>query len=154
MSMSSKKLEVSISPLFYDALSEEFMPNTDPHLHTLGRLASATIQKGGVDILKDKGVLGDKYARHTYQPSWGNFRTSTVESSFVGKNHLAMDAIRLDQPWPFDALTITRTLDQDGEAITIFQDGGSRRYELELGEKLFLAREAVAHAAEIFFAKE
>lgn len=62
-----------VDPLFYEALSCEFIPPCSPEgrPHTLGRIASATFSKGQLGY-------GDRVREAIYTPSWAPAVRTTI----------------------------------------------------------------------------
>ena len=141
--MSIRPEDFTVRPLFYDALSGEFTPATDPRQHTLGRLAVATIKKGSYS-LQDSG----SYPAYSYTPSWAPEVTCEVDGVFTIGGRAILQGISLSR----DNDRSLYVRDYAGTAVDVIGGAEDMRYELELGEHLLVARQAVSAAAEAFFA--
>jgi hypothetical protein len=133
------------SLLFYDALSGEFYPATDPkhRAHTLGRLCVATFQKG-----ERTNAEPDKYR---YAPSWA---TGTMAVAGAERNGRAAN-LRLEnfeqQSWAvFEALTSPALF--NGPLIRITDSTGFHlTQQLRLGPELNEIRAIAADTAQEFY---
>lgn len=133
----------NFSGLFYDLLSGEFQPMSDPEgrKHTLARLAVATAIKGAF-YEKDLAGIGDVFI---YTPTWA----PDVEAVVFGpKNQDKITSFSLfssgDQALHFE--------DHDDQAIiecTLLNR--PEVVELKLSADFFVARTMVANLAEVFF---
>lgn len=138
---------LSIRPLFYDALSGEFNPATDPQRkHTLGRLIVATFLKGDTR-------LGHPYAdplEFTYRPSWASGVGSTIDCDQVDKTTFRVSDITLRSS--FGELLIADDTTMESARLLISTSNNREQYSLGLGKDLALAKSAVTKAANEFFA--
>jgi hypothetical protein len=154
---------LSVHPLFFDALSGEFIPTSDPQQrqHTLGRLAYAAFTKSDLIPADDMHVvntIGDPFMA-VYRPSWAPTVETTVTGSLEEDDH----AFRL---------TGIELLNEQGELLRIsnhyyneeqnsFQmklPGGRNgpvattvSGSLALGDGLSYARAKITQEAERFF---
>jgi len=142
-------------PLFYDALSGEFQPPSDEEgwLHTLGRLAYASVLKGE----KDWGSSREYIFR--YNPSWAASVIVTAKCyRGFDESLITLSSLLLDGPKPHSltvgsTLVIPRLEEEPPEfKLSVANDGvNAETYVLELGEKLNNAKVAVTEAAQEFF---
>ena len=145
--------DVTIRPLFYDALSGNFHPPKDPfgHAHKLSRLIVATTQKG-TDSLDRETILTN--VTYTYLPEWASGVTSKVDAIIPGEQSLAIVAgMHLHDESGEHSLSVEDVVDDDGHHLRLASElqGIGNYYPLELGKKLHVARLAVANAAQKFF---
>jgi hypothetical protein len=155
--------ELFLRPLFYDALSREFTPLSDPERrsHTLGRLAYAAFVKGDVVTTGFPQQIEGGWSK-VYSPSWApnvNARldgisvidpniASTENSTMYNVKSLCLEAN--DGNHYLDL--IDNTWHEDGtSAMLLATNGSERKLELELGRKLELARGTVVTHALSFF---
>ena len=141
-----------------DALSEGFAPNCDPdeRTHTLSRLAIAAHAEGSPTRIADTN-----YIDYDYIPSWARgvlVRISCEE--IAGHNMHLFDSMYLNRPFSAprdseiggDYLTVADNSVATPNSIelsTVEYDG--RVFELGLGDKLQVARLAIANAASRVF---
>jgi hypothetical protein len=131
--------------LFYDALSGEFHPATDPQhrAHTLGRLCVATFQNG-----ERTETEPDKYR---YPPSWAAGTMAVARASRNGQPA----SLRLETPeqqsWAvFEALTSPAVF--NGPLIRITDSTGFHlTQQLRLGPELNEIRAIAADTAQEFY---
>jgi hypothetical protein len=156
--MSKNETLLTINPLFYDALSGEFVPFGSKTKHTLGRLAVATFQKGKEpDISPLTHVYNEHYYEIAYNPSWAEdveSRVGCFEPAEMGHPQTLLRHVLLTKGnqrlWIVDE---TRTNPfNSGLRITRY---GTKQTEIsqpmKLGSELQAAREAVTQAAQEFF---
>jgi hypothetical protein len=145
----------SVNPLFYEALSAEFVSETDPlrRARTLGHLTIATSLKGESSLI-DLGFLNkditNTYPVFRYTPSWAPDITSRVDAEWTTIDRAVMKGILLKG---YDGRSLSvASLNCDGvQRLQIGHSKDSITYDLELGDKLIVARDAVAEAAKQFF---
>jgi hypothetical protein len=150
--MSGRPETLFVRPLFYDAISGEFTPPTDPlhGQHTLGRLAIASFIKGS----RVTNTPGSE--EYHYVPSWAENVDTWVDvlqdtPSFA--RHLTVLSLRNQQD-ESQILTIadTRyTRSSVDRGITITDTEGMQFLPLSLGEELAAARQLIAEKAQNFF---
>lgn len=141
--------------LFYDALSSEFKPPSDPEerLHTLGRLAYATARKGNEDV----GGFNLYKRSFRYVPSWA--ASCEVTAKYTRKFNetlLTLEDLELagseNNSLRIEALPVGDNPDDPEFRFTITDVAcNSETYDLELGCKLTVARTALAGVAQEFF---
>jgi hypothetical protein len=144
---------VLIHPLFYDALSGEFEPLSDPmgRKHTLGRLAFASCVKGEITDTHDLSdfTLLDR----TYSPSWAPAIKATV-SGDIGRD-------RLDET-TFTLRELSISTDQTAHNHLSIRENQHRgevfgveindsHFSVDLGESLLSVRSLIADEAQKFF---
>jgi hypothetical protein len=142
-----------IRPLFYDALSGEFSPPTDPlnRKHTLGRLAVATFIKGG--SVSENYVVNGFQATPViqYKPSWAEKVSSTI-SLEVDKNTMVHSLTQLDLRTSDRGLTvIDMRRGNKPRGIVLISNEGDQILPLDLDENLDAARLAVSEEAQKIF---
>ena len=167
--------QATIRPLFYVALSGEFLPPSDEEhrKHTLGRLLIATISKGSID---DWGRIRDENAPfsakhmsflHRYKPSW-----APVESTAITATETKVTHDSKHHRTEVSSLTIVglelRALESDAKLkvydntsssdnwlgvrlIFVSPESEVTTMPLSLGEELNVARASVADSAQAFF---
>ena len=136
--------------LFYDALSAEFRPPTDPQrgIHTLARLATAACENGTYDSVEDAYTYSPSWAEHSYvmvsQPDDERpFRTQLVLSDLYGR-------------WPRQ-VRFTNTASnaamgpRRNNLVIVDSDRTERVLPLELSQALREARSSVANAAQNYY---
>ncbi len=134
--------------LLVDALSEPIQPPTDPNgaSHTMNRLAYAARTKG------ERGRQHNAISRWNYTPSWA---PGVIATSVYIQQHKGVELfIGVDLAHTDVGETSFRGASPygwDNADLTIVVNGDRQGYELELGEKLTVARLAVAEAAQVFF---
>jgi hypothetical protein len=146
----SKTLEVFTSPLFYDALSEPFLPPTDPQgrKHTLGRLSVAAV---------NKGEAGGRYGR-VYRPSWAPV-SAAVTMKPIGPDNYQIIGLNVtdlnDSAENPQSLSVAHADLGDSPALNLYLDTDDHptalRLPFTLGDDLNTARYEVAKAAQTFF---
>lgn len=131
-----------IDPLFHEALSGEFYPQTDPHgrAHTLARLSIATVTKG------EREKSGDQ-TYFAYHPSWAPNMTTSVECTNVNNERLAILGVLVGftASEDFELSVFNSNL---GLAVAL-KDVHS--FPLSLGDELNRAREFVTVTAQKLF---
>jgi hypothetical protein len=147
--MAELRPELLVHPLFYDALSGEFTPPSDPEAraHTLGRLAYAAFSKG--TEYEGRSVPGRML--YAYEPSWapGVKATVSVDRPASRLNHLLLEnnANRA-------SLYVQSLADRFG-GPTLYLASNTLRVEttfpLSLGNDLRIAHMRVTSAAQAFF---
>lgn len=152
----SRSIEnIYVNPLFYDVLSGEFNPPTDPakRAHTLGRLALATFSKGEWT----PPAIGGSRAKFTYEPSWAPQALVEVTASRLPKTQDTPEIVSLsllapEQP-DNDTFFYTVGGPDNGThvAISRLQRMESTILPLELGPGLAQGRELATQVAQEFF---
>ena len=148
--------DLYLRPLFYDALSGEFTPFTDPEKrHTLGRLLVGTYLRGEIEVLNEDDAPYEKYI---YTPSWaGQISVSLTCEYGSSDNQQIRTAWGL---WMRNSENQNYLNVVDGQTGQIEEmhigtnvDGidADCYHELVLGPKIALAREAATEAARKFF---
>jgi hypothetical protein len=156
----SRSLEnLSINPLFFDALSGEFRPKGDPEQAlSLGRLAVATFQKGELVIppmkTRQKGVT---YALR-YQPSWApDIAVSVLVDELDDFPEVSVVSINRKAPGYGGVSFIKTAFDSGPLYLKVGQKSRSEQFStiwpLELGPPINEVRSAVTEAAQEFFSK-
>lgn len=137
--------------LFPDVLNGEFTPTSDPtRKHTLARLAIAAYMKGE----NQKSRMSLVEVRYT--PSWAS-HMSTVVSCEPTQAGLLLTSISLkhegDDTSEY-ALDVADDTNEESMAVSMYVGNNDpQTFELELGDKLAIARQAVTNAADAFFAR-
>ena len=151
-----------IRPLVYDAMSGEFAPPTDPEkrLHTLGRLALATVTKGKYTL--DRESFDPLF---TYRPSWApdvtaqvriNYLPMHVTGEYLATPMLAITSLDLTSE-SGKGLHVSDETGDDG--VTLYIDDSEAPndviyYDLALGTRLRDAKATVTNAAERLFSTQ
>jgi hypothetical protein len=144
---------IRFRPLFYDALSEPFAPKTDPEKrnHTLGRLGIATITKG-----ENYRIPNHPAYLTRYEPSWGGGALS-VAYSVESQDYSTRTTQLLHLMGHGEHVAVVDSVYNDrieGDLLLWQDDEILGQYELELGEKLSVARAAVSELVGRFFEKQ
>lgn len=148
-----KQSRISIDAYFGDVLSGHFTPVTDqPRKHTLGRLASACVEKGDeqdIDPINDRLTTA-----HIYTPSWAEGTEVTAVTN-VDYEVTTLQIVALRLAHGVHTLGIINRYAPDapiGTGITI-ETGTSHvlARELGLGPNLQATRDLVAQEAQDFF---
>jgi hypothetical protein len=144
---------VRFDPLFYDALSGEFKPSQDPdgRAHTLGRLALATLTKGGTPYTPCA-----PHSRHeavSYRPSWVSSAHAIVEYDDLRPLDLHVTDVRLmDDNDDENFLFISRTISDDEQWIAkLSASEHETAFILNLSEDMVRTQKSIAEAAQNFF---
>lgn len=132
---------------FYDALSGEFYPPSDKlrRAHTLARLAVGVCEKGE----EYKGGL-------LYYPTWAETSYAAV---WQPENRLPSDTqVIIGEAygrWPlevgFSHVKTNPAMGPDKDILHITFRNEEENYELEIGEKLLLARQRVTDLSQHFY---
>lgn len=148
-----KQSRISIDAYFGDVLSGHFTPVTDqPRQHTLGRLASACVEKGDE---KDLHPINDRLTTaHIYTPSWAEGTEVTAVTN-VDYEATTLQIVALRLAHGLHTLGIINRCAPDapiGTGITI-ESGRGRIFarELSLGPSLQATQDLVAQEAQDFF---
>ncbi len=150
--MTDVKREIVVSPLFYDALSGEFVPDSDPERrkHTLGRLSMAAVQKG-------EATQVDRWRRDfEYKPSWAPGVLATAVCSHMPKDKLLsseteiLSLIGVDLADRVNGSSLTVIEEENGLSV-IENEITFGLMPLELGPEIARARCIVAARAFSFF---
>ena len=151
--------DFGVRPLFYDALSGEFLPPSDNigRAHTLGRLTVAACSKGlrapgqflsGSHIPKN---LGHRPVNtYTYQPPWANVEV-VVAKQTIGVGFV--EGLQVHSLDTGETFAVYDTIDPSASTqrgIRIVDDS-VRFMQIELGAMLDDARSAVVQTAQQFF---
>ncbi len=143
-------LKYHVRDTFYDALSGEFQPPTDPDkMHTLGRLARATYRKGDENKDAVRTFPGRVFY---YEPKWAAGVTVTTGCEFIeGTESLRMSLLSL--VCGEEGITFMNATSEEEEPglVILEEDGGAKEYSLELGLLLVEAKLAVTGLAQKFF---
>jgi hypothetical protein len=136
-----------INPLFYDAMSGEFIYDQEPEKrrHTLGRLAYATFAKGEITTMTPAHKSAE------YNPSWAQHVTVGVDfTPRVGFD--PNDDVNLALGVLLRSNTTGNGLyvDEHNDVLHI-GSATDNYYSLELGKNLTIARQAVAETVQDFF---
>jgi hypothetical protein len=139
----------------YDALSGEFRPPTDPEkrLHTLGRLAIATVTKGQYTLNHEDESFDPLF---TYRPSWAPDVTAQVTGEYLTPHLMAIASLDLNDE-SGRGLFVSDETDKSGVVLQIDdseEPGDGIYYDLALGAELQDARAAVTKAAQEFFSAQ
>ena len=138
--------DITVRPLFYDALSGEFLPPSDPlqRAHTLGRLSYAACSKGTRSPDARPWI-----SKFLYTPSWAEHVRVIADCHSTGTNNQEhfLGAITLVSV----AGTQLEIADLEGDGIYIAENGNETELEVQLGTELSIARQAVTCAAQRFF---
>ena len=152
----SKNLDLQhlgVRPLFYDALSGEFVPPSDPngHAHTLGRLAYASVLKGEISRNEVVPGIGRRVVdTYTYVPSWSGVISRAIrEQSSMG--FIAGLELRPNVEGEVEKLGVYDIQLNDGHRGIQLVGTDERTIPLELGESIGQSRSAVTEAAQSFF---
>jgi hypothetical protein len=149
---------LSINPLFFDALSGEFRPMGDPkQTHTLGRLAVATFQKGELVMPRTQTPSGPTIYVLGYRPVWApDVEANLSVYELDDFPHMASLHLNVQTPEndglsciksPFGSPPLYLRLDRRNASAP--ED--STIWPLELGTPLDEARTAVTEAAQELF---
>lgn len=146
------------APLFYDALSGEFAPRSDPlkRKHTLGRLAVAAVQKGEVQEQDDSMCM------FQYEPSWaaGVVAVATCSTgimTYSGSDEIAvprLTAISLVNSSINTELSVyedQRYPEGRMELVIVENETPFVGMSLELGPDIASTRKTIAARAQYFF---
>jgi len=154
----TRRINPLIDPLYYDLLSGEFSPISDPSgsQHSMGRLAIATYRKG-LETGRD-----NKYAHREYTPSWaphistrimldlrdeyeeiGGVSLAVIDNEKRGYNLIDFDLDLLDIEAGIVPQLVIRHTDRDVDK--------EERYPLELGPNLNDVKDRVAQYANHIF---
>lgn len=132
--------------LFYDVLSGEFTPPSDPEhsQHTLARLAVATSEKGrGPDDCRD------------YVPSWAQDTYTLLETDIIGDHVLSIGSSALDKSNFHQFADFTSDPargPRDRHELVITDNTGLEVvHPLELGPRLNELRAEIAKIAQKFY---
>lgn len=161
--MASMRPNLVINPLFYEALSGEFLPPSDleKRAHTLGRLAYAAFLKGK-QILPHAPAGRAQTAYFRYKPSWAPTVEAELDCELYGNLYVArsFDITNREKPlqeWP-DSVMIVDSLDQiDSPSLflqDLINDDGGEAWMSDLAPKsksLDNFRTIVAESAQNFF---
>jgi hypothetical protein len=144
--MTNKRDKLAIDFPFFDALSGEFVPKTDPNgqTQTLGRLSLATIRYG-ISTIED--CDGDPFPVFTSLPLWAGGVTCRVEGIYTGHSQPDMFGVQLKNERGKE-LWIHTPAPSD---LMIGMDNEDLAYSLRAGRPLEISRAAVTLAAEEFF---
>jgi hypothetical protein len=144
---------VRFDPLFYDALSGEFKPPQDPEerTHTLGRLALATLIKGGTPYTPCAS-----HSRHeavSYRPSWASSAHAIIEYDDLRPLDLHVTDVRLiDDNDDENFLFVSRTMSADERWIAKLSTADlESTFGLELSADMDQTQKSIAEAAQNFF---
>lgn len=148
MALSGEALEsVVVHPLFYDALSGEFTPPSDPETqHTLGRLTFAVLAKG------ERNTETQAIDAVSYSPSWAPEVTATVAySDNPDDEYRLVTGLWLRADTSNQTLHIADNRLRSGHVGVYLASAGVRELPLSLGQELNEARSRVTDAAQRFF---
>lgn len=136
-------------PLFTDVLSGEFSLAKDPDRHhTLARLAVAACVKG--QEVNNRPIT-DSEVMMAYTPSWAPNVQAVVSGKPTG-GYFFFSSIGLEHEDGDRLLDVTDVTNDEDMAVTILAGQNDlRAYQIELGEKLAVARKAVTAAVADFF---
>lgn len=131
--------ELFVHPLFYDALSGGFYPNSDPGgpRHTLGRLAYAAFQKGE-PMIGEADCLDTARSAFLYNPSWAPRIEADIFCDNANYVHLLSKLFLVARHADTDKIAAELIIDHDvpidssPHAITISDASGTSTYELDL----------------------
>lgn len=144
--------EIIVSPLFYDALSGEFVPacDSEKRKHTLGRLMIAATQKGEA-IQVDRGRRDFEY-----EPSWSPGILATSVCYHMPEDKLfsnETEVLRIVGVDLADTVTgSTLTLIEEGNGLSIIENEiPFGPMPLELGPEITRARDIVTARGFSFF---
>lgn len=141
-----------VKPLFYDVLSGEFVPATDPtkRKHTLGRLAFAAVQKG--EALQ----VEDHRRDFEYEPSWAPGILVTAACSHVAdgelgnREDLVLSLVGIDLVNKLDNSSLT-VMEDEKEFFIIENEMRFPSKPLELGPNIARTRRIITLRAHAFF---
>lgn len=132
-----------MNPLFYDALSGDFHPPTDPDgkAHTLARLSVATVAKGD----HEKDGEEDFYY---YRPSWAYDIGASVVCNQIGAGNFRLSAVLVGHHVEDEfSLALFDTKGGLGSIV----NAENQNYPLGLGDELNNARAFVTASAQQLF---
>lgn len=142
--------DLHIRPLFYDALSGEFYPQTDKRggKHTLGRLAVAAFTKGSYRPSRE---TNPSYSIFSYRPSWA----PSVKAEVDGDPEPNVSTILVRGLTLFHASVGRLDISDCGmngpANVYIERPGAYWRIPLELGKEIDIARDLVTQVAQTYF---
>lgn len=148
MTTAERPAELYIKPLFYDALSGEFRPPSDPQkqVQTLGRLGYTAFNEGELELINHSV---EPQLDFRYTPSWAPNTVTTLHCSQVGEGGLLVaHTVSLTNT---DSKKSLHIMDTRPGWMEIGHGDDEKALPLELGESLAAARLAVAEAAQMFF---
>ncbi len=144
-----------IRPLFYEALTGEFKPPSDPEkrVHTLGKITIATFTKGTLI----RGFSDEWHVGYEYNLSWAPKVHSRV-ICLEDMDHLKTNLSQLVLNTESEELTFQDALnnsESESSGIVIVSSG-KRIVELPLwlGPELEIAKEAITNSAQSFFNRQ
>jgi hypothetical protein len=144
---------VRFDPLFYDALSGEFKPPQDPEerSHTLGRLALATLIKGGTPYTPCASQ--SRHEAVSYRPSWVSSIHSIIEYDDLRPLDLHVTDVRLiDDNDDENFLFVSRTMSADEQWIAKLSTAElESTFRLELSADMDQTQKSIAEAAQNFY---
>ncbi len=157
MSLPRLAQDVVMRPLFYDALSGEFAPKSDPSKrnHTLGRLVVATFRKG--DVVEENYDPGEPgLSAISYSPSWAPNSVARVEGKVIsdgarGRFFFANELLLTSSVLPDRVLCIKDNAMAHEYGLVLGDEYGDMDLPLELGENVNLAKSSLAYSARQFF---
>jgi hypothetical protein len=144
---------IRFDPLFYDALSGEFKPSQDPEgrSHTLGRLALATLTKGGTPYMRYPAHY--RHEAVSYRPSWASSVRTIIEYDELRPLDLHVTDIRLiDDKDDENFLFVSRTMSVEEQWIAKLSAAEvESTFGLELSADMDQTQKSIAEAAQNFF---
>ncbi len=155
--------EIPIRPLFYDALSGEFVPPSDKlgRSHTLARLAVAASQKGEYNLRSLRSEHAPSSLKiqetefYTYSPSWADVLVRIVRRRITQTNPLNpgnVEGILLGSQNTANSLEVYEVTPYDRPEQRRIRIVGSEVLELPLNlAEIEAAREAVTRSTQEFF---
>lgn len=131
-------------PLFYDALSGEFIPRSDElkRIHTLGRLSVASYQKG--DVTEDS-KLDTRTIQ--YVPSWASQVTVKTRWHVESCGDVLTRLSLVDTQG--GKLSIYHSVEDD--KLELFTNSAAHYLDFALGAALTSARQVITDSAQSFF---
>jgi hypothetical protein len=144
---------LTVNPLFYEALSGEFLPVGSETSHTIGRLAVATFQKGEIADDSRTNLSNDLWYEVNYSPSWANDVKSSVlclehhgRSDHALLRHIIL--MREDESLRIADESYFRSK----QTVKLVRNGNATTLPANLGSEVLSARNAITQAAQEFFA--
>ncbi len=142
-------------PLFYDALSGDFEPQSDPlhRKHTVGRLAIATFLKG--EVIEDYDSSDVDLIGIRYTPSWAPRVKVLIDGLQDGKffHPVFIDLASRNPRIAVQGFDVgdDSLLGNDGYGLEVGDNPQDVSLLLELGEDLDGAKTYIAERAQVFF---
>lgn len=139
--------DLFVRPLFYDALSGEFQPPTDPQRrsHTLARLAVATFTKGE-EIESDA-----EQVTLLYKPSWAPIESTVACPIDLETGRTTLTLLSLEMP-EREVNFIDASMGKLPRGLVLSTGHGAEIWlGVELGTELDGTRMLATRAAQVFF---